>query len=167
MTKRRAKGKRKTRENRKSAKEKKEQNRLGNEHYFEAILQLRDFREDQLNNILDHIEENQCRISKHIEHKNGLDLYLSSQKFIQKLNKWIKERYHCQTTVTSTLHTRDSKANKDLYRLTVLVNFFNCKVGDVVEIDGEKVKITSLGKKPSGKVICSGKRVFIDKKHLK
>lgn len=147
---------------RKSIKEKKEEYKKANSNYFEGVLQIRDFSEEQFNEIIDYIEDNECRIAKHIKQKNGVDLFLSSQKFIQKLSRWIKNRYNCQIKLTRTLHTRDTKANKDLYRMTLFVQFLKHKAGDVIEYEGEKIKITSLGKKPSGKVLSTGKRMFLE-----
>ncbi|MCB9358334.1 hypothetical protein H6503_00225 [Candidatus Woesearchaeota archaeon] len=145
-----------------SAKEKKEIYRNSNSNYFEAILQLRGFPDNDIQDIVDYILANECMISKEIVQKDGMDFYLHSQKFIQKLAKWLKEGYNCQVEMTSTLHTRDSKANKDLYRMTVCAKLLPFKVGDVIDYRGEKVKVTSLGKKPSGKIEGSGKRVFIE-----
>lgn len=149
-----------------SIKEQKDIYRKANKEYFEAILQLRELTEEQFNEIFDYIEGSYCRISKHIIHKNGVDLYLTSQKFIQQLSRWIKARFNCQLSTTSTLHTRDTKASKDLYRLTVHCVFLTFKVGDVIDYEGEKVKITTLGQKASGRVLSTGQRIFIDPKVL-
>jgi len=150
----------------KSIKEKKQDYREGNDQYFEAVLQLRFFSEEQFNHVVDYIEENNCRITKHVPQKEGIDLYLFSQKFIQHLSRWLKERYNCQITTTRTLHTRDTKANKDLYRVTVLAQFLKRKVGDVINVNGDDIKITTIGKKPSGKILSTGKRVFLSPQDL-
>ena len=148
----------------KSSKEKKEEYRKSNDRYFEAILQLREFNKDQFNDIVNFIENNECSIARHVEQKGGVDLYLESQKFTQQLGRWIKGKYSCHLTSTRKLHTRDTKANKNLYRVTVCVRFLKHKVGDIIEYGGEKVKITSLGGKPSGRVEGTGKRIFLDPK---
>lgn len=149
-----------------SRKEEKEKYRESNDQYFEAILQLRAFTEEQFNTVIDYIEAHDCRITKHVPQKEGIDLYLFSQKFIQHLARWLKDTYNIQITTTRTLHTRDSKANKDLYRVTVLAWFLKQKVGDIVMYNGEEVKIMSMGKKPSGKILATGKRIFLDAKQL-
>jgi NMD protein affecting ribosome stability and mRNA decay len=145
-----------------SYKERKAVAHEGHHEYFEGILQLRDAKQEQLDYIVDYIHENKIRISKHIDEKNGLDLYLTSQKFIQQLSRWIPQRFRCQLTQTRTLHTRDTKLNKDLYRVTLLVNFLEFTIGDVIEYEDEKVKIMSMGKQPTGKILSSGKRIFLD-----
>ncbi|MFT4304241.1 MAG: NMD3-related protein [Candidatus Woesearchaeota archaeon] len=145
-----------------SIKEKKRKYRESNSEYFEAILQLRGFSDKDIYDIVDYIEANECRISKEVIEKDGVDFYLFSQKFIQKLARWIKERYNCIINITSTLHTRDTKANKDLFRLTVYARFLPFKIGDIIDYKGERVKITSSGEKVSGKNEKTGKRIFID-----
>jgi len=149
---------------RKSSKEKKAEYRKSNDNYFEAILQLREFNDTQFNEIVDFIEDNDCSIAKYVTQKEGVDLYLESQKFAQQLGRWIKGKYSCHLTSTRKLHTRDTKANKDLYRVTVCIRFLKHKVGDIIEYNGEKVKITSLGGKPSGRIEGTGKRIFLDPK---
>jgi len=151
---------------RRSTKEKKADYRKSNDAYFEAVLQLRECNDDQFNDIIDYIEGNECRIAKHVPQKNGIDLYLESQKFIQQLGKWMKGKYSCHITSTRKLHTRDTKANKNLYRVTICARFFKHKAGDIIEYNDEEVKITRLGDNPSGKVISTGKRIFLDPKEL-
>jgi NMD protein affecting ribosome stability and mRNA decay len=130
--------------------------------YFEAVLQLRDFSEKQFNEIVDHIEQSDCGIMKYVEQKEGVDIYLTSQKFVQHLARWMNDKYNCIIKTSRKLHTRDTKANKDLYRVTVYAKFLGYKVGDIISYKGEKVKITSIGKKVSGKFLDSGKRIFIE-----
>jgi len=152
-------------ERRMSTKEKKAEYAASQQAYFEAILQLRrEYTEEQFNEIVDHIEESTCRISKHVIRKEGIDLFLTSQKYIQQLGRWMKDRYSCQITSTRKLHTRDVIKCKDLYRVTVCAKFFKFKVGDIINYRGEDVKISSTGEKISGKVLSSGKRIFLDEK---
>lgn len=151
----------------KSAKQKKQEYADSQQNYFEAILQLRGHTMDQFDEIVDYIEENNCKIAKHVVVNKDVDLYLSSQKFIQQLGRWLKIQYNNVNILsTRTLHTRDTKANKDLYRVTLCVRFLKYGIGDVVEYKGDEIKITSMGQKPSGKIIGTGKRVFLDPKML-
>jgi len=146
----------------KSINELKKEYRESNDNYFEAIVQLRHFTEEQFHAVVDYIEEHDCRITKFVEQPNGIDLYLFSQRFTQKLSRWAKDNYNCQTEMTSTLHTRDTRAGKDLYRITLLIKFVKYKIGQIIEYKGEEVRILTLGKKPSGKILSTGKRTFID-----
>lgn len=152
----------------KSAKQKKKEYADSQQNYFEAILQLRGHTEKQFNEIVDYIDANDCKIAKHvIVNTYDIDLYLSSQKFIQQLGRWLKIHYNNVNILsTRTLHTRDTKANKDLYRVTLCVRFLKYGIGDIVEYRGDKIKITAMGLKPSGKILETGKRVFLDPRVL-
>jgi nonsense-mediated mRNA decay protein 3 len=152
---------------RKSTKEQKEENKRMNDQYFEGVLQLRGLSEEQLDTLVEHIKSKDCRISKHKIQKSGVDLYLTSQKLIRDLEKWTNKRFNCYSKLTNTLHTKDKNTGKDLYRLTLLVVFLKYKPGDIMDYDGEEVKITSLGKKPCGRAVKSGKRMFLDPEKLK
>jgi len=151
---------------RKSTKEKKEDFKKSNENYFEGVLQLRGWPEDKFNQIFEFIMESSCRITKHETHGEDIDLYLTSQKFLQQLAKWMTQRFNCQLSYSNTLHTRDTRANKDLYRVTVCARLLKHNAGSIIDYKGEKVKITSLGAKPSGIIITTGKRIFLDPKIL-
>jgi NMD protein affecting ribosome stability and mRNA decay len=153
---------------RKSAKQKKQEYADSQQAYFEAILQLRGHTEKQFNKIVDQIEQSNCKINKHIfVNKNDIDLYLTSQKYIMQLERWIKEQFNnVNITFSRTLHTRDTRRGKDLYRITLCVRFLKYGIGDVVEYKGDKIKITTMGQKPSGKLITTGKRTFIDPRDL-
>ncbi|MFT4343283.1 MAG: NMD3-related protein [Candidatus Woesearchaeota archaeon] len=152
---------------RKSIQQKKQEARDQNDKYFEAVLQLRYHTEEQFNEIFDFLEKSECRITKHIVQPEGIDLYIASQKFAQQFGKWVKNRYNCQVSSSRTLHTRDTRLGKDLYRVTILVFFMTHKVGDIVTLNGDEIKIMSLGTKPSGKILKTGKRIFIDARTLR
>jgi NMD protein affecting ribosome stability and mRNA decay len=150
-----------------SYKEKKEAFHDSHIEYFEGVVQLREGTAEQMDEIFAYINDNNIRISKQIAHKNGVDFYVTSQKFVQQLAKWIPLRYKCQLGTSRTLHTRDTKLNKDLYRVTLLVEFVDFTIGDVIEYKGDRVKITSLGKKPVGRILLTGERIFLDTKVLR
>ena len=152
---------------RKSINQKKQEARDQNEDYFEAVIQLRHHTEEQFNEVLDYLEKKNCRVAKHVIQPEGVDIYITSQKLAQQFGRWVKTIYNCQITSTRTLHTRDTRKGKDLYRVTVLVQFLKHQVGAIVTYNGDQVKITSLGSKPTGKILSTGKRIFIDARDLK
>lgn len=153
---------------RKSSKQRKQEYADSQKAYFEAILQLRGHSEDQFNQIVDQIEQSNCKINKHVfVNANDVDLYLTSQKYIMQLERWLKEHFNnINITFSRTLHTRDTRRGKDLYRITLCVRFLKYGVGDIIDYKGEKIKITKIGKKPSGKIMTTGKRIFIEAKDL-
>lgn len=91
------------------------------DQYFEAILQLRPADDAILGFVLDTIEANpRVHIAKTVPHKNGLDLYLSSNAFTKNIGYQLKRRFKGTLTLSRTLHTQDRMTSKNLYRVTVL-----------------------------------------------
>lgn len=89
-------------------------------NYFEAILQLR----PSTRRILDFVnsqisKRGNVRISKIVQLKTGLDLYLTDQRFAQALGKKLKNTFKGTLTASKTLHSRDRETNKDQYRVTI------------------------------------------------
>lgn len=93
--------------------------------YYEAVIQIRG--ED----VYDHAEEIARMIvrekgeynfvSKIIERKEGIDLYVGSRKIADKVAKKIERRYGIKPVRSYTLVTE--KDGKRLYRLTVALHF--------------------------------------------
>ncbi len=92
-----------------------------NDQYFEAILQLRPARQDVIDFILHAIEANKkVWISKTVDHKTGIDLYLSSNIFAKYIGQKLKKRFKGTLHYSSTVHTTDKMTSKQLFRVTVL-----------------------------------------------
>ncbi len=90
-------------------------------HYFEAILQLRPYNDEVLGFILDEIEKRPGTfISKKIEYKNGLDLYLSSNAFAKNIGQKLKKKFKGNLVMSRALYSTSRITSKTLYRLTVL-----------------------------------------------
>ena len=93
------------------------------DNYFEAIIQLRpyndevfSFIESQILKRKDHVE-----ITKLVEQKTGVDVYLTSQRFARGLGSKLKRRFRGGVLkMTRKLHTRDKQRSRNVYRVTVL-----------------------------------------------
>tara|TARA_Y100000310_G_C20465682_1_gene707540 strand:+ start:313 stop:669 length:357 start_codon:yes stop_codon:yes gene_type:complete len=92
------------------------------ENYYEAKIQLRPFNEELIRFVIDTIDKNnKVRISKVIQLKTGIDIYLSSRKFATIIGKRLKNHYkNGKLLVTKTLFSRDRQTSKNIYRVTVL-----------------------------------------------
>ena len=89
--------------------------------YFEAILQLRPADEKLLGFVLNQIEATKdVTIAKTVEHKNGVDLYLSSNIFTKSLGYKLNKRFKGKLTVSRMHYSTDHMTSKHIYRLTIL-----------------------------------------------
>jgi len=92
-----------------------------NLNYFEGILQLRNLNEEAMRFVQNQVKNNEkVWIAKQVEHKNGVDLYISSNKFLLSLGKKLKKSFKGELLITGKLHTRDRMTSRDKYRMTVL-----------------------------------------------
>ena len=57
---------------------------------------------------------------KIVEHKNGNDYYMSSNKYIVKLGNSLKKKFKGNVLITRKLFSRSSETSKPIYRVTVL-----------------------------------------------
>ena len=135
--------------------------KLSRSDYYQGILQLRDVNEEILSFVHNQIKKrSDTAVTKTVKFSNGVDLYITSQKFIRILGKKLKESFGGQLKISAKLHTRN-KQGKDLYRVNVLFRTSKYKKGDVVAIRGDKVRLISIGKKIFARDLSTGKKVTI------
>jgi len=93
--------------------------------YFEAIIQVRPKNEEITKFIIKKTEERKgVFISKIMEKKEGLDFYISSQRFAIAMGRKLKKTYKKGTLkITRSLYSRNKQTSKNIYRVTVL---FRC-----------------------------------------
>ena len=130
-----------------------------NNQYFEGKLQLRNCKADILDFVAEQIEKEKGRIwiAKEVKSKVGIDLYLSSNKFLRKLGRLLKHKFECVIKESSKLHT-ETKDKKKLYRGTVLCKMPDFRVGDIGIFKGDEVEIISIGEKIILKNTKTGKK---------
>ncbi len=91
--------------------------------YYEAILQLRPATDEVIDFIRELIiKRDDVKISKVVELKTGIDVYLTNQRFARStLGPMLKRKFKKgKLTVTRSLHSRNRLTNKLVYRATVL-----------------------------------------------
>lgn len=94
---------------------------LTKDQYFEAKIQLRPFRQDIYDFILDEVKKRgKVFISKIDELKTGIDIFISDQRFARRLGKMMKDKFGGELKITRTLFTQDKLTSKLIYRGTVL-----------------------------------------------
>lgn len=95
-----------------------------NSLYYEAILQLRPVSEKVLDFVLKKINARKdVFISKTVELKTGINLYLSSKKFAMALGKMLKKSFKADIKLSRSLFSISKKTGKRLWRVTVCARF--------------------------------------------
>ncbi len=89
-------------------------------NYYEAIIQLRPEKKEVLDFIMKQIEKNNIYVSKTVQFKTGLDIYVSSQKFAQQLLRKLKKSFKGKGSSTRSLFTQHRLTSKKVYRVTIL-----------------------------------------------
>lgn len=112
--------------------------------YYEAILQLREISSAVIDFVESEINRAKVPITKTVEMKNGLDIYLADSNFSKALGKTLQQKFGGEILITAKLHTRIK--DKDIYRLTVLFRGVPFQRGDTVEYHGETYLVTAMGK---------------------
>ena len=135
--------------------------------YYEAVLQLRNARDEIVDFIISETRAKNVSIAKTNRQKNGIDIYLSSKSFALSLGKKLMVKFGGSLKTSARLFGV-SKTGHELYRVAVFYTASEYKEGDVVLIAGKIVKVKSVGKFISGldlrawkntKIIAKGKEI--------
>jgi len=128
--------------------------------YFEGVLQLRDTTDEVLDWVYKEIERaGRTQIAMSKEVRGGVDLYLSSQHYMQSLGRQLQQRFGGILKITGRLYTKDKMTSRDVYRMTVLFKQLPCKTGDVITLHGEQWKVTGVGNQIALQNVSSGKKM--------
>ncbi len=127
--------------------------------YFEGVLQLRNPNQEVLNYINAQFKkEPEVRIAKEIRQPNGVDLWLSSNKFLMKLGRGLNETFQGELKVTSRLFSTNRLTSKNVYRMCVFFRVASFRRNDIVKIKGVDMKVLALGKRIRLQEVQSGKK---------
>ena len=140
--------------------------KLSRPNYYQGILQLRDVNDEVMDFVHNQINKRaDVAVTKTTKFSNGIDLYLTSQKFIRVLGKKLKESFGGELKISSKLHTR-SKTGKDLFRVNALYRPSQYKRGDIVLIRGDEVKLLQVGNRIFARDLKTGKKIKIRREDL-
>ena len=112
--------------------------------YYEAVLQLREVKVEIHPYVKTEIEQKKIPVTKIVELKNGVDIYLADSQFTRGLGKKLQQRFGGNLTITSSLFGR--KKGKEIYRVTVLFRGVPFSSGEEVEYQSEPHKVIRCGK---------------------
>jgi len=136
-------------------------------NYYEGVLQLRNPTEQVEQFIIHEFKRKKTVfITKEKRMKDGVDLYVTDQRFLQSLGKRLQEAFPGELKVSGTLHTRNKQTSKDVYRITVFFRLYPFARGKHYRYRGEDVMIMRWGKKVTVKS-ASGRRLLVDFHELK
>ncbi|MBW2992674.1 hypothetical protein KY345_05650 [Candidatus Woesearchaeota archaeon] len=91
--------------------------------YFEGTLQLRNIDEKVIRYVMKELDKERGEgvfVKEMKDVKNGADIELTSQKYLQQLGAKLKKRFGGEVKLTRTLFTRDKQTSKAVYRITLL-----------------------------------------------
>jgi NMD protein affecting ribosome stability and mRNA decay len=134
--------------------------------YFEGILQLRNRQNPMFDKALSYIDkrldEVKATIAKVVKSPDGIDLYISSNKAIRKLERELKTAFGCDTLISPSLYSQDRQSSKNLYRLTCCARLPAHSPGDIVRERGRFVELSKTGDgKGVGIELMTGKKVTL------
>ena len=140
--------------------------KLARPNYYQGILQLRNVTDDIVDFALNHIKKRgDVGVTRTTKYDNGVDLYITSQKFIRILGKKLKESFGGELKVSAKLHTRN-KQGKDLYRVNVLFRLLKYKKGDIISVRGDNLRLIRVGKKIFARDLKTGRKLTIRKNDI-
>lgn len=130
--------------------------------YFEGILQLRHVTPELLSWVRNRIKsDNKARIAKEKKAKNGIDLYISDQHYLQNLGKKLSKQFKGILKISKRLHTVDKMSSRHLYRVTVLFEQIHFKRGQKIFLHGEEFEILEVNEKVRVKNVKTGKKSIV------
>ena len=134
---------------------------LPRREYYEGVLQIRNANDEVMDFIQNSIKKSKdVDVSKIKKVGKGFDLYISDRRYILYLGRKLKEQFGGILKKSPRLFTRDRQTSKDVYRVNVLLQLYDFKKGDILEINNQYIKVTNIGKTVSGKNLVTGKRVI-------
>ena len=121
--------------------------------YFESILQLRNPYgdvDDMLHFAVEAVKAKSQEgvfISKRKKVTNGVDIYLSSNKFAVELGREFFRTFGGEFVVSRKLFSQHRQTSKVLYRITVLFRMAPFKVGDYILLEEKAFKVLAIAKR--------------------
>lgn len=127
--------------------------------YYEGILQFRRPRKDIFSFIAAQIRKEDVKIVKEVSVPEGVDLYVTSRKFLRTLAGRLKQQFGGEVNLSSRLQTMERTTGKRIYRVALLYRAPALQKGDIVQHHEHVIKITNVGKHVTGIDVVSGKRL--------
>lgn len=130
--------------------------------YFEGILQLRDPTKEIIDFVRSEIRRSgRAQIAKEKKLKNGIDMYISSQHYLQTLGRILKLKFGGIMEISCRIQTCSHLTSKELYRVSVLFIPLKFAKGDVVKIHDGSWRILLIGNQIQLQNTISGEKKWL------
>jgi NMD protein affecting ribosome stability and mRNA decay len=114
---------------------------LANGRYYEGILQLRGKDITQALALVKSSLQEGVFINKIVEHKQGVDLYLTSKNFLHKISKILNDNFGGEVLFSKRIFSRDKMTSKDIWRVSVLFRLWDFGLGDIILVNDKLVRV--------------------------
>ena len=132
-------------------------------NYFEGVLQLRNCPPGLISNLQGTISRHpQISIAGVEKVRGGEDWYVTNQRVLRTLGRWLSQHYSGQMIMSRRLFTRRKLTSRDVYRVTVLFRYMPRKRGDTFTFQDSVYSITRFGPKLEARDTKTKRRRLID-----
>ncbi|MBI2546645.1 hypothetical protein HYV81_05700 [Candidatus Woesearchaeota archaeon] len=136
--------------------------------YFEGVLQLRNPTQELVDFVRNRVEKDaKAVIAKEEPVPGGIDLFLSSQHYLQNLGKVLKKQFPGELKVSRRMFSTSHLTSRHIYRVTVMFKLSQIKKGQQVTYRGKRYQVTALGKKVMLRDTETGKRISVNFKEIR
>tara|TARA_Y100000034_G_scaffold44576_1_gene54733 strand:- start:24937 stop:25551 length:615 start_codon:yes stop_codon:yes gene_type:complete len=130
--------------------------------YFEGVLQIRNPNQKVMDFLLRYVkkyEKKNVYIAKEAKVKNGVDIYLSSKKFLRTISNKLYEEFGGIVSLNEHLFSQDKQTGRHIFRLNVLFKVPEFGKSDVIVFNKKLVLVKNVSKKVSGTDIVLNKKI--------
>ena len=107
------------------------------------------------------IGKNSISIGKSVKQKNGIDLYLSSNKFLKQIGKKLKNTFSGELIESKSLFTVNRITSKKVYRGCILFRFHAIKKREIISIRGDQYEVLKISNNIYVKNLKTGKKKYV------
>ncbi len=116
--------------------------RVKDESEFYKIKDILDFLYAQVEKLFE--KDPRQYITKSVDEKYGVDLYLSTNELMNNIIKILHGNYHFVLKRSKKLVGRDNQRGKNIYRQKALIKLIPIMRNDLIEIDGKDYIVESI-----------------------
>ena len=109
--------------------------------------------------IVSQLKKEKVRVVKEVFVPDGLDIYVSSRKFLRTLGAKLKAQFGGSVSFSPRLHTQDKSTQKGIYRVALLYKAPQLQKGDIILYKEHVIRAKNVAKFVTGVDISTGKQL--------